>query len=134
MMVVVLGTNRFVDCRALLGFQGTDLLVVQPDPLQVTLRVPESASLAGSPVVIEGGIVTTGQGLAISADPGCFAIYADDVLAVVAVRRDAETIHLKVDLRPLGLQIYDDVDGLHIGSNSFARNEIRNAGVAITLG
>jgi hypothetical protein len=54
-------------------------------------------------------------------------------LVAVALHRSADTVHLKIDLRPFGYEIYDDVEGLHIGTNLFAHNEIRGAAVAISL-
>ncbi|MBI4269165.1 MAG: hypothetical protein HY615_02445 [Candidatus Rokubacteria bacterium] len=46
---------------------------------------------------------------------------------------DAGTVHLKLDLRPLGITIYDDADGLHIGQNVFSGNVVDRSAVAISL-
>jgi hypothetical protein len=55
-------------------------------------------------------------------------------LVLTALKRSEETAHIKLDLRPLGLSIYDDFDGLHIGTNTFSKNDFLAADVAIALG
>jgi len=43
------------------------------------------------------------------------------------------TVHLRLDLRPIGINIYDDVSGLHVGTNLFSGNVVKGAGTAINL-
>jgi len=131
-MIVELGANRFIDCRSLLGHRGVDVLAVQLAPLRISLRVPDDAQVTS--IAVEDGAVVRGDGVTTSHDERSFAIYAHDVLVAVALLRDRDTVSLKLDLRSLGLHIYDDFEGLHIGTNVFAGNEIRNAAVAIALG
>ena len=132
--IVDLGTNRFVDCRALIGYQGTQVLAVHTSPLAVALRIPADIGQDGTQVVVENCSVLSGRGISISRDERSFAIYAGESLVAVALLRDGDTAYRKLDVRALGMQIYDDIDGLHIGANLFARNEIHNAAVAIALG
>jgi hypothetical protein len=63
-----------------------------------------------------------------------FAIFWDQQALAVATRLDPQTAHLKLDLRPLGISIYDDSDGLHIGKNVFSGNEVVRSAAAINLG
>jgi hypothetical protein len=41
---------------------------------------------------------------------------------------------LRDAMDPLGIRIFDDFDGLHIGENTFSGNVVRQAAVAINLG
>lgn len=61
-------------------------------------------------------------------------MYLGESLLAVALLRDGETVHLKIDLRPLGVQICDDASGLHVGFAVFGKNAITGAAVAIGLG
>jgi hypothetical protein len=134
MTIVEFGTNRFVDCRALVGFRGRHVVAVASDPLQVSLRVPIEGSPDTAGVEVENGNVVRGDGITITADRGSFAIYSNDVLIAVALRRSDEVVYLKLDLRPLGVEMFDDAEGLHIGTNTLAQNEFKNAATAIALG
>lgn len=132
MTIVELGTNRFVDCRTILSHQGTDILAVQLTPLRVTLRAPAEAG--GYSVAIDAGKVENGDGVTTLADERSFSVFVGERLVLVALLRTCDTVHVKLDLRPLGLVIFDDIDGLHIGPNTFSKNEISGADVAIALG
>ena len=46
---------------------------------------------------------------------------------------DQDTVHLKLDLRPIGIAIYDDHKGLHIGSNLFVLASFANCMTAISI-
>jgi len=61
-------------------------------------------------------------------------IFWNDVLLVSATLLDQKTVHLKIDLRRIGILIYDDNEGLHIGSNVLARTSFANCMTAISLG
>jgi hypothetical protein len=129
---VELGTNRFIDCRAILAYQATDVVAVELAPLRVTLCVP--AEGGGPALPIEHGQVVQGNTVTTLRDERSFSVFVGDSLVLAALLRSADTVHLKLDLRPLGLVIFDDADGLHIGTNVFAQNRIAGADVAIALG
>jgi hypothetical protein len=63
------------------------------------------------------------------------AIFASDEAIVIATLLDSgpDTVHLALDLRYIGLNIYADVTGLHVGDNLIAGNAVKDAGVAINL-
>jgi hypothetical protein len=61
------------------------------------------------------------------------SIFWDDVLLVSATLVDPETVHVKIDLRRLGIMIYDDHEGLHVGKNLLAHNSFMNCMTAIAL-
>jgi hypothetical protein len=62
------------------------------------------------------------------------SIFWKDLLLLSARLLDKETAHLKLDLPPLGIVIYDDPDGLHIGKNLLARSAFIDCMIAISLG
>lgn len=134
MTTVELGSNRFVDCRSIFAHDGAAVLAVALDPLRVTLGVPGESG--GVKPIIEDGRVVGADDMKITTLEGSssFAVFAAEQLVLVALVRADNVIHLKLDLRPLNLLIYDDIDGLHIGDNVFNKNAFANAEVAIALG
>jgi hypothetical protein len=131
-ITVELGSNQFIDCPAILALGTKTVLALKLDPLRVTLRVPTEGG--GDAAHIEDGNVVKGEGVKTQRDEASFWVFVADQLVLAALLRKPQVVHLKLDLRPLGLRIYDDIDGLHIGTNVFSRNVISNANVAIELG
>jgi hypothetical protein len=132
-MIVLLGRNRFLDCVSILAYKARPLLQVALDPLRIDLATPDDVSSVRRVRVTqhERG---PHEHVRVVASAESFVILWDDYAVAVAIVLDHETILLKVDLRPLGINIYDDFVGLHIGGNVFSGNEVRNAAVAINLG
>lgn len=133
MSVVLLGGNRFVECRSILAYQNNPVLQVVPDPLRVDLATPETLP-SGRTVRVDQNVHSPESDVRVVATPRSFAIFWRDYALAVATILDVETVHLTLDLRPLGINIYDDFAGLHIGQNIFSHNEVSNAAVAINLG
>ena len=52
---------------------------------------------------------------------------------VLATLLDESRVHLKLDLRPIGLLIHDEIDGLHIGAQVVARKNFIGCATAIAL-
>lgn len=122
-MTVILGKNRFVNCQVILGFDGRALLAVSPSPLAVELSLPpEVTKDADRPTLNE-----------VRSDES-FGIFSGDDAIVLATRIAPDSIHLKLDLRAVGMNIYDDVAGLHVGGSTFAGNELVAAAIGINLG
>lgn len=133
MSAVILGGNRFVDCGSLLVHRGVPLLRVEFDPLRVELRTPENLP-SGRLARVDPAGHGPEDHVRVVATSQSFAIFWDDDALVLATLLDAQTVHLKLDLRPLGINIYDDPSGLHIGGNLFSRNAVSGAAAAISLG
>ena len=133
MSVVLLGGNRFIDCQSILAYRGTPLLKVSVNPLRVELTTPDNLP-SGRIVKVDRNAQSPAQDVRVVATPQSFAIVWQDYPLVMAALLDAGTALVKLDLRPLGINIYDDFAGLHIGTNAFARNEVSNVAVAINLG
>ena len=133
-MRVIVGNNSFIDCQALLAYHGRPMLRVLLDPLRVVFNTPRDVPNVRHVAIDENGHVEPSELGHVLGGVNCFAFVASDVALLLAIQAHSETIYLRLELRPLGMNIYDDVNGLHIGGNAFSGNEIRNAATAINLG
>ena len=61
------------------------------------------------------------------------AVFWDEAPLAIATLLDESTVSLRLDLRPIGINLFDDALGLHVGTNSFARNEISGFETAVAL-
>jgi hypothetical protein len=129
---VLLGRNRFVECGSILSYQGSPVLAVSENPLRVGLDTRPMPS--PSKVRIDDSASEPNDHIRVVRTEGSFAIFWNEDALAVATRLDPETVHLKLDLRPLGISIYDDPDGLHIGKNVFTENRVVRSTSAIRLG
>jgi hypothetical protein len=116
---VILGSNEFIDCPTLLAYKGKPVLRVTVNPLRVAFDPPP-----GVPSV-ELRHVTTDRSDAI--------ISGEQAIAI-ATLVDANTVHLAVDLRPIGMNIVADAGGIRIGNSLFVGNVIDGMAVGINLG
>lgn len=132
MSVVLLGGNRFVECQSILAYQGNPMLRVHLDPPRVELVTPENVPSRRA-VRVGLNARSPEQDVRVVATPRSFAIFWRDYALALATLLDPQTVHVKLDLRPLGINIYDDLEGLHIGTNVFSGNEVSHAAVAINL-
>jgi len=133
MSTVILGGNRFVDCESILGYRGTSLLKVGFAPLRLELVTPEELPSQRAVRVDEQGLSPPDR-VRVVRSPQSFAIFWDEDALAMATLLDPDTAHLKLDLRPLGINIYDDPNGLHIGHNTFTGNSVTGSATAISLG
>jgi hypothetical protein len=123
---VVLGGNNLINCPTLLAYRGAPLLRVLFNPFRLELNVPPDLPGAPNPVALRH--VTTERSDAVFAG-------GDQAVAIATLLDPAsDSAHLHLDLRPLGINIYDDLTGLHVGNNLFAGNVVEGAAVAINLG
>ncbi len=131
MTTVLVDGNKFIDCLAILAYKGTPMLRVITDPLRVELETPQSASQV---VRVDSDGACPSDRLRVVATPRSHAIFWDEHALTIATELAAGTIHLALDLRPLGIKIYDDYHGLHIGQNVFSGNVVTGAAAVINLG
>jgi hypothetical protein len=132
--VVILGQNRFIDCGVIIGYGGRPLLRVVFDPLGIDLATPHGKRSVEIRVDRTGRIEPEDPGTRVVRGENVFTIFWKGHAVLAATQLDLETAHVRLDLRPLGIKIYDDFQGLHSGTNTFAENEIRGAATAIALG
>jgi hypothetical protein len=114
------------------------LLQVGLSPLRVSLRLPRDLpSRIFFEVVdneIKGDGINANPDLRIVPGEANISIFWKNMLLLSATLLDRETAHLKIDLRPVGILIFDDHTGLHIGKNVLARTSFTNCMTAISLG
>jgi hypothetical protein len=129
---VVLGANRFVECGSLLAYKGKCVLGVDFDPLGVRLVTPRDLP-SQLWVHVDRDVVRPEDAVRIVKTASSFAVFWKEYALALATLLSPEVAHLKLDLRPIGMRVYDDVDGLHIGNNRFSGNVITRAAAAINL-
>ena len=131
---VVVGTNRFVDCDAIVAIRQHELLRVSTSPLMVSLTTPPEFSSGLSVQVVDS--VSQPESVAnvqvVTGDKSV-AVFLDETPLVIATLLGESLVSLRVDLRPIGINLFDDVHGLHIGTNLFAGNWVSGASTAIAL-
>ena len=133
-LTVILGKNRFADCQNVIAIAGQPLLRVEGRPLRVSVQTPTGVASVEA-ITVSRNQVTNDRGgrLAVLASGASVTVLWEEQGVVWASRKDDDTVHLKVDFRPLGLAIYDDPLGLHIGSNVLVANRISSCTTAIGL-
>jgi hypothetical protein len=61
------------------------------------------------------------------------SIQGNEVLRIREVSENEASVDA-MDLRPIGLNLYGDVDGMKVGNGSFSRNAMSGGGVLLGLG
>ena len=133
-MRVTWGGNDLIDCVALLAWGDQVVLRVSSSPIRVDLKVPSAASDSGleiqgneliTPTVSKARVVTTSEAV---------AVFWQSVAILMAQEIDANTVLLHTDFRALGVNIFDDAAGLHIGGSLLGGNTFSGCSTAIALG
>jgi hypothetical protein len=134
MTEVVLGSNHFVDCANILAIRQHPLLRVSAEPLRISLTTPPDWSSARAIQVIDNRSEAPNSKLRIVQSETSVAVFWSEIPLVIATALGGNRVSLRADLRPLGINLYDDALGLHVGGNDFAGNQIVNSSTAIALG
>lgn len=137
-MTVVWGHNHFVDCVALLAWKGELVLGVASGPLRIDLKTPTTADVKRS-LRIEANMVVESSSNdvnVIARDASVSILLGDAALLMAHDLGDGNgpRIMLHTDLRLLGMNIFDDSAGLHVGGSTLARNRFVGLSTAIALG
>ena len=131
---VILGTNRFVDCDAIVAIRQHELLRVFTSPLRVSLTTPPDLPSGRSVQVVDSDSqLQSAANVQVVKGDRSVAIFWDETPLVIATLLGESLVSLRVDLRQIGVNLFDDADGLHIGSNLFAGNLVSGASTAISL-
>jgi hypothetical protein len=109
------------------------MLRVSLSPVRVDLRVPlgvqsELEIRANRPANGEAADVTVAE------SPQAVAIFWKNAPILMAQQIDDDSILLHTDFRPLGIEIFDDAAGLHIGGSILGGNSFAGCSTAIALG
>ena len=142
MSTVLLGTNRIEDCQTLIAVRDHAVLRVEasPPPNSPRLMLSTPPGLrSGRSLTIEDNRLVSANEIARALNPKVFvagstvSVFLGDTLLLLATQVDPETVHVKLDLRPLGINVYDDAYGLHVGPSTLARNHLSHCPTAIGL-
>ncbi len=137
---VITGTNRFINCKTVISLKDQPLLQVSFSPLRVSLRLPRDLPSQVFFDVVENDLKQKPESagsnprVVVVISESNVSIFWKDALLVSATLLDDETVHLKIDLRRVGINIYDDNMGLHVGQNTLTGNSFENCVTAIALG
>jgi hypothetical protein len=116
---VILGSNEFIDCPTLVAYKGKPVLRVTLNPLRVSLDPPSDLPN------VELRHVTTERSDAVIAGNQAIAI---------GTLIDNDTVHLALDLRPIGMNIVAGATGIRVGKDFYSGNVIERMAVGINLG
>ena len=131
---VILGTNRFVDCDAIVAIRQHELLRVFTSPLRVSLTTPPDLPSGRSVQVVDSDSqLQSAANVQVVIGDRSVAIFWDETPLVIATLLGESLVSLRVDLRQIGINLFDDDNGLNIGSNLFAGNWVSGASTAISL-
>lgn len=130
MTTLLVGTNRFENCETLLAHRGVPVLRVEATSagLVLDLQTPQDAK----PLRIERNVVTDGDASVICA-ARLVTVVANGTPLLHAAQLLEHEVLVDLDFRPLGMAIYSDATGLHIGGSTLAGNTVKGARVAISL-
>jgi hypothetical protein len=133
-MKVIWGGNDFIDCVALLG-NSVVLQVLSPSPVRINFSLPASP-LTPVPVEIRDNVVVTGADhiRVFSESHDSVAVIWQSLPILMAQQISADTVLLHTDFRPLGIAIFDDGAGLHVGSGILSGNNFTGCSIGIALG
>jgi hypothetical protein len=131
---VLMGLNRFENCRILIAWRERPVLRAEAGLSSLQLDTTGLGEKIRA-VRVEGQNVTVGEKdcRLIASDAGTTVLVGRDQAILFATRIDEHTLHIKLDLRPLGLNIFDDVAGLHVGHNVIANNSFTGCQIGIRL-
>jgi hypothetical protein len=138
-VTVRIGSSRFQDCRSIISYMDRPMLQLEADPIRATVRMPPERGIPPTIAIEENRFVSPpvapeSQGLRLKSDLNSLALTLNDVPLLMATLVDRETIVARIDFRPVGINIFDDAEGLHIGANILRGKHFSHSASAIDLG
>lgn len=132
---VVLGSNHFIDCVNIVAIRQHVLVRLEANPLRLSLTTPPDLPSARRVNIINNEIREgSDPKVQVVKSDTSVAVFWEDVPLSIATVFGGVKVSLRLDLRPIGINLYDDASGLYAGGNRFAGNRIVNCGTAIALG
>jgi hypothetical protein len=133
-MNIIWGGNHMQDCLALLTWQDQVVLAVKDSPLRVSLKTPQPGTATPQVVVEDNQVVDTNEQVRVVSNAQSIAVLLNGAPILLLQEIGESNLLLHSDLRPLGMNIYDDAAGLHIGGSVLAANHFSGCSTAISLG
>ncbi|MBI5485971.1 MAG: hypothetical protein HY905_01420 [Deltaproteobacteria bacterium] len=135
MTTVVLGTNRFVDCATLIAVQQHELLSIAVSPLRVSLTTPPGLPSGRVVNVVENRRQPESDpAVRVVASDTSVAIFWEESPLAIATVLDPSTVSLRLDLRSIGIDLFDDGRAVHLAGNLFSGNLFSGSRTVIALG
>ena len=135
MTTVILGANQFIDCESIVSLRQHALLKVAVNPLRITLSTPpDLPSKRLVQVINNQPHMSSLSEVRIVKNVESVAIFWSQTPLLTATLLDPDTVSIRVDLRPLGINLHDDGGTLHVGTSEFSGNRFANSKIAIALG
>lgn len=132
MSSIVVGTNVFVDCETPLEIDRAPLIQVSTDAAgDLRLTVQINSPPANRPLRVNSNVVEVGDAV-VSKAADSVEVHSSGS-TIVAARRVGDVVHVRLDLRPLGVFIFSDDRALHVGASVFSGNTIAGARTGIAL-
>lgn len=134
MKSLILGTNRFEGCEHIIALRGTPILSAVIRGGQPVVSLTLQGGPTGQSVRVQDNRVMEGPLTVDSAREGRVTVRMGEIAIVSAQVQNENTLHIEVDFRALGLNIYTDRSALHIGGATLSGNVVRGSRTAINVG
>jgi hypothetical protein len=133
---VELASNRFENCSVLIAVQQNPLLRIETEPLRVSLTTPPGGLPSGRCVaVVDNEMKAESAGnVHVVASQTSVTVFWDTVPMVIATLLNPSTVSVRIDLRPLGINVFDDTRSLHVAASMLSGNQFSGSPTAIGLG
>ena len=133
-MQVVIGTTSFVDCETIIAVKGQPLLRVMVDPLRVTMITPDDLPSGRVVKIVENHQDLPATDVRVVAETQTVAVLWNYYFMLLAALVAPDQVNVHIDLRPLGINIYDDPSGFHVGNLHYSGAMITGTATAVALG
>ena len=135
MTTVVLGSNHFVDCSTLIAVRQHALLRVAVSPLRLSVVTPPGLPSGRAVHIVENERKPESDAsVRVVVSDKSVAVFWKEAPLAIATLLDESTVSLRLDLRPIGINLFDDGQALHLANNVFAGNVLSGSPTAIVLG
>ena len=142
-MIVVWGGNRLTDCVALLSWNDRTVLRIATSPIRLDFFVPPGISNGTQPLeIVENQLVAPTpqpREVRVISSPEAVAVLWTElpIVTAQAIGTDGPSgqpmVLLRTDLRPMGMNVFDDAAGIHVGDGLLARTAFSRCSTAIFL-
>ena len=136
-MTIILGTNRLVDCQTILLVGGQPLLRVEENPLRLTVVTPPTLPSGRHVRVVQNAVEPPAAGeshVRVVSTERTVQLFWDSILFASVAALESGEINAHIDFRVLGLNMYDDMTGLHLGGLHMAQSSVAGAPAAFSFG
>lgn len=137
---VVFCSNEMVDGHVLIEFGGVPIFLVGKNErtkhwLYLPTRLDEKNGPSDWQCVIENNEIRDGRAKLLVSENSSGMFWNNEQLVHIVAFPDKDTVEVpKIDLRPIGLDIQGDVNGVRFGTNQVIGNRMAGVRAMINLG